>query len=101
MNTVSLSIHNRTYTINCADGQENELYHLGSLVDDYVQKIAAIHQGASEIQLLIISHLMLCSELETLKGNTITPETCDRLDGVVKRLKSLVSELNIPYSNEE
>ncbi len=48
MNDVKLSLGKRTYTIACAEGEEDHLRHLGSMVDERLSAIGADLMGQTE-----------------------------------------------------
>jgi cell division protein ZapA len=86
MNTVTLTIGGRDYTLACGDGEEAQLQKLGQIIDDKLQSMAT-GQGLSESRGLLFAALMLADELQDLRA---TPHA---LDALADRLENLANQL--------
>lgn len=64
MADVKLNIAGRVYDVHCADGQEQQLLGLASVVDDKVRGMP----GGTEIRQLLFAALMLADEAQEAKG---------------------------------
>ena len=64
MADVKLNIAGRVYDVHCADGQEQQLIGLASLVDDKVRGMP----GGTEIRQMLFAALMLADEAQEAKG---------------------------------
>lgn len=64
MADVKLNIAGRVYDVHCADGQEQQLLGLASLVDDKVRGMP----GGTETRQLLFAALMLADETQEAKG---------------------------------
>jgi len=61
---VKLNIAGRVYDVHCADGQEQQLLGLASVVDDKVRAMP----GGTEIRQLLFAALMLADEAQEAKS---------------------------------
>lgn len=64
MADVKLNIAGRVYDVHCADGEEQQLQSLASLVDDKVRAMP----GGTETRQLLFAALMLADETQEAKG---------------------------------
>ena len=67
MNDVKLSVGKRTYTVACAEGEENHLRHLAGMVDARLAAIGADLMGQTEAKNLLIAALILADEVHEAK----------------------------------
>jgi cell division protein ZapA len=63
MGQVSVSINERTYDINCDDGQEEHVAHLAELLNARVKALAATVGQVGESRLLLMAGLLVADEL--------------------------------------
>src|SRR3546814_8803611 len=64
MADVRLTIAGRPYDVHCADGQEEQLVQLATLVDEKARGI----QGGTEVRQLLFAALMLADEANEARG---------------------------------
>ena len=64
MADVKLNIAGRVYDVHCADGEEQQLLGLASVVDDKVRGMP----GGTEIRQLLFAALMVADEAQEAKG---------------------------------
>src|SRR3546814_18775510 len=64
MADVRLTIAGRPYDVHCADGQEEQLVQLATLVDEKARGI----QGGTEVRQLLFAALMLADEAHEARG---------------------------------
>ncbi|TRD10004.1 cell division protein ZapA [Erythrobacter insulae] len=62
MSQVKLSIGGRSYTVNCADGEENHITDLGAMIDEKYGQLGEA-RSAQESQNLLFTALFLADEL--------------------------------------
>jgi len=67
MNDVKLSVGKRTYTVACAEGEEDHLRHLAGMVDARLAAIGADLMGQTEAKNLLIAALILADEVHEAK----------------------------------
>jgi len=71
MSNVSLQIGGRSYTVNCAAGEEDHVARLGRLID---QKVQSMGGGHTEVRQLLFAALILADELhEARSGHAPAP----------------------------
>lgn len=103
MSNVTLSIGGRSYTVACAEGEENHVLGLGSLIDG---KLAAMGDmtGQAETRMLLFASLLLADELHEASGSKaaapaasppaqIAPAMALRLDELATSLENLATRL--------
>jgi cell division protein ZapA len=105
MSNVTLAIGGRSYTVAYAEGEENHVLGLGSLIDG---KLAAMGDmtGQAETRMLLFASLLLADELHESGGakNTsdaasaqspgqIAPAMALRLDELATSLENLATRL--------
>ena len=104
MSNVTLSIGGRSYPVACAEGEENHVLGLGSLIDS---KLAAMGDmtGQAETRMLLFASLLLADELHEAGGakpvasepgsasGQIPPAMALRLDELATSLENLASRL--------
>ena len=101
MSNVTLSIGGRSYTVACAEGEENHVLGLGSLING---KLAAMGDmaGQAETRMLLFASLLLADELHEAGGAKaataappaqIAPAMALRLDELATSLENLATRL--------
>ena len=102
MNDVKLSLGKRTYTVACAEGEEEHLRHLAGMVDARLSAIGADLMGATEAKNLLIAALILADEVhEASKALSQTPaqtpspdpELAETLENLAERLENSAAAL--------
>jgi cell division protein ZapA len=91
MNDVKLSLGKRTYTLACAEGEEDHLRHLAGMVDARLAAIGADLMGQTEAKNLLIAALILADEVHEAKR--ATPTSSDRDDSLADLLETLAERL--------
>lgn len=71
MSNVSLQIGGRSYSVNCAAGEEDHVTRLGQVID---QKVQSMGGGHNEVRQLLFAALILADELhEARSGHAPAP----------------------------
>ena len=91
MNDVKLSLGKRTYTLACAEGEEDHLRHLAGMVDARLAAIGADLMGQTEAKHLLIAALILADEVHEAKK--AAPANRDRDDRFAETLETLAERL--------
>ena len=87
MNDVKLSVGKRTYTLACAEGEEDHLRDLAGMVDARLSAIGADLMGQTEAKNLLIAALILADEVhEAKKGMPANRDDDDRLAETLETL---------------
>ena len=87
MNDVKLSVGKRTYTLACAEGEEDHLRHLAGMVDARLAAIGSDLMGQTEAKNLLIAALILADEVhEAKKGMPANRDDDDRLAETLETL---------------
>lgn len=104
MSDVKLMVGGRYYTVSCADGQEENVKRLASVIDG---KLAAMgpNLSSNEAKNLLFAALLLADELEEARGKVAQtsappPPTIDT-DGVANKLERLAVALENAASRLE
>ena len=63
MGQVVISVNNRNFTMECADGEEDHLRELASLLDSQVREIKAGVGEVGDIRLLVMAGLIIADQL--------------------------------------
>jgi cell division protein ZapA len=63
MGQVVISVNNRNFTMECADGEEGHLKDLASLLDSQVKEIKAGVGEVGDIRLLVMAGLIIADQL--------------------------------------
>lgn len=66
MSNVALSIGGRSYTVNCAPGEEDHIAELGAMIDAKLASMGAA--GQNETRNLLFAALLLADEVYELKS---------------------------------
>lgn len=102
MSNVSLAIGGRSFTVACAEGEEEHVAELGRTID---AKLASMGEmsGQSEPRMLLFAALLLADEVHDLKANgdgageARSPfageGTAERLAAIASRLENLAARL--------
>lgn len=115
MSNVALWVGGRSYTVNCAAGEEDHIAELGAMIDAKLSAMGA--PGQNETRNLLFAALLLADEVFELKSGAPTPATAaatespyatpdplpyeapaflidpERLEGIANRLENLASHL--------
>ena len=91
MNDVKLSVGKRTYTLACAEGEEDHLRHLAGMVDARLAAIGADLMGQTEAKNLLIAALILADEVHEAKK--AMPANHDDDDRLAETLETLAERL--------
>ena len=67
MAEVSVKVNNKTYTIGCADGQEERLVELARLFDEHVEMVVSDVGSLGEVRLFLMAALLMCDEMQELR----------------------------------
>ena len=102
MATVSLSIGGRRYDVNCRDGEEEHLHHLGRVIDGKIDQARQSSAGINEVRQLLFASILLADELgeansklqraQERLAETVTPPAADA-ETMTARLKALTSRI--------
>lgn len=104
MSEITLHVGGRGYTVSCADGEEDHVRHLASVIDG---KIAALsgNRAPGDARNLLFAALILADEVEEARGERAEPEreglpqsefdlaAADRLESIADRLENLWQSL--------
>lgn len=63
MADVTISVHGKSYTINCDAGQERRVRDLGHFMDQRITDVAKTGGVIAENQLLVLAGLMMADEI--------------------------------------
>lgn len=119
MSNVALLVGGRTYTVNCAAGEEDHIAELGAMIDAKLSAMGAA--GQNETRNLLFAALLLADEVFELKSGAPPPAAAplapppaespyatpdplpyeaaafavdpERLEAIANRLENLVSHL--------
>lgn len=98
MSNVVLSIGGRNFTVACAEGEEQHVQQLGSMIDAKLESMGDI-AGQSEARILLFAALLLADELHELQsnggsaGNGAVADAPAMVDGAAKLLDSVAERL--------
>ncbi|MBK6801369.1 cell division protein ZapA [Novosphingobium sp.] len=92
MSNVTLRIGGRSYTVACAEGEEQHVLGLGRLIADKVDEMGGTH---SEPRQLLFAALLLADELHEARQRVATRPEIDpaRLEALAARLENCASAL--------
>ena len=117
MSNVALWVGGRSYTVNCAAGEEDHIAELGAMIDAKLTAMGA--PGQNETRNLLFAALLLADEVFELKSGAPAPTPAaptaaespyatpdplpyeaptfsidpERLEGIANRLENLASHL--------
>jgi len=97
MSNVTLSIGGRSYTVACAEGEENHVLGLGAIIDGKLASMGDM-SGQAETRMLLFASLLLADELHEANGTkaaspSLAPAMALRLDELAARLENLADRL--------
>lgn len=99
MSNVVLSIGGRTFSVACADGEEQHIEMLGGVID---QKVHALGEtaGQNEVRMLLYAALVLADDLHESNARPAEPasetaptDLSERLERIASSLENLASHL--------
>ena len=91
MSNVTLEIGGRTYTVACADGQEDHIAGLGKSIDAKLTAMGG-NAGQNESRTLLFAALLLADEVFELKHKP-TPAPAENAPSVAPALEQLAGRL--------
>ena len=115
VSNVALVVGGRSYTVNCAAGEEDHITELGAMIDAKLSTMGAV--GQNETRNLLFAALLLADEVFELKSSAAVPPSADvpyatpdplsygshdaaafaidpeRLEGIANRLENLAAHL--------
>ena len=95
MSNVMLSIGGRAFSVACADGEEQHIEMLGSVID---QKVHALGDtaGQNEVRMLLYAALVLADDLHESNAHAVAdasqfipPDLSARLERIASSLENL------------
>lgn len=107
MSNVTLSIGGRSFTVACAEGEENHVAGLGRMIDSKVASMGDL-AGQSEPRMLLFAALLLADELHEAKSRApaslpeadgenafagLSALAGNQLEAIASRLENLASRL--------
>ena len=76
MPDVNITIADRRFTLTCGDGEEEQLLHLGDMVDKTAREAGYGGQGFTESRMLLFTSLLLADQIDELrKNNAFAPSS--------------------------
>ena len=75
MGQVTLTIHNKDFTIACQDGQEAILKEVGEKLNEKITSLAGSFPTAETEFLMVFANLMMADEIKALQTKIETLET--------------------------
>ena len=105
MSNVTVTIGGRSFTLACADGEEDHVARLGRLIDEKVSAAGAV--GQSESRMLLFASLLLADEVHELQsrvsahasGTAVSPQMAERLEYIAGRIENLADLLESAAPN--
>lgn len=67
MPDVTITIADRRFTLTCGEGEEEQLLHLGDMVDRTAREAGYTDQGFTESRLLLFTSLLLADQIDELR----------------------------------
>jgi cell division protein ZapA len=95
MSNVTLSIGGRSFTVACAEGEEDHVAGLGRMIDGKLSAMGDM-AGQSEGRMLLFAALLLADELHEAHRSPsggVSLASSDRLDAIATRLENLAESL--------
>jgi cell division protein ZapA len=90
MANVTLHIGGRTYSVTCADGEEDHLVSLGLAIDAKVHSSGMAGQG--EVRQLLFAALLLADEVQEVRAG-VPASAAEASDPVTQRLAPALEAL--------
>ena len=81
MAQVTLTIHNKDFTIACQDGQEAILTEVGEKLNEKITTLAGSFPTAETEFLMVFANLMMADEIKALQGKIETLENQPSAEG--------------------
>ena len=81
MAQVTLTIHNKDFTIACQDGQEAILTEVGEKLNQKITTLAESFPTAETEFLMVFANLMMADEIKALQGKIETLENQSSTEG--------------------
>ena len=104
MSDVRLEVGGRRYTVACADGQEDSVRHLASMVDAKLAQMGS-NLSNNEAKNLLFAAILLADELDEAKKRIAAPPPPPKAEidtsSVAKKLESLADALENAASRLE
>lgn len=111
MPTVTVNVRNTNYPIVCDNGKEALLQSLAAELDKRIGALGEVQGKGSDIRLLVMTALMMESEIHELKEKLINQvdnstagpavnstqrdsQFCQEINNITKHLETIASELN-------
>jgi cell division protein ZapA len=82
MGQVVINVNNRSFTMECADGEEDHLKELASLLDTQVKDIKAGVGEVGDVRLLVMAGLIIADQLSEALGKV--EELSSEITGAAK-----------------
>jgi cell division protein ZapA len=95
MSNVALTIGARSFTVACAEGEEEHVAGLGRMIDGKLSAMGDM-AGQSEGRMLLFAALLLADELHEAHrspGGGLSQVSAERLDTIASRLENLADSL--------
>ena len=93
MSELTLAVGGRNYTIACADGQEDHVRKLATIVDGKLSDMGG-NRASQEAKNLLFAALLLADELEEARGGSAAPaKGDDRGAQTARALENLADRL--------
>jgi cell division protein ZapA len=102
MSNITLKIGGRSYTVACADGQEDHIKGLGQTIDAKLASMGGA-AGQNEPRTLLFAALLLADEVYELKNQPASgnarggadggPDVAPVLEGLADKLENLAAQL--------
>lgn len=97
MSNVTLSIGGRSFTVACAEGEEEHVAGLGRMINERLTSMGDV-SGQNEARMLLFAALLLADEVHEAQFRTpaapaLPAETAQRLDSLAVRLENLAESL--------
>jgi cell division protein ZapA len=80
MSNITLSIGGRSYTVACAEGEENHVRSLGSMINTKVSSMGDM-SGQAETRMLLFAALLLADELHEANNQPRSSQSPAPADG--------------------
>ncbi len=103
MSTITLTILNRTISLNCQDGDETKITAVADRLNTRMQHLKQQLQ-ASDMETLLIGSVILLDELESatakhdslkahIADTDVSPHTTTHLENAVTSLENLIADM--------
>ena len=96
MSNVALLIGGRSFTVACADGEEDHVRDLGAIIQARIEQAGVA--GQSESRMLLFAALLLADELHEHRKSgasnaDLDEETCRHIEAIAATLENLAQRL--------